>query len=69
MCVCFGSVLVVAPGITFASALCALRIQAVDFGRFTALLPKVARDHGIRLLTVSPSDESLESVFSYLVAA
>ena len=47
----------------------ALRIQAVDFGRFTALLPKVARDHGIRLLTVSPSDESLESVFSYLVAA
>jgi ABC-2 type transport system ATP-binding protein len=47
----------------------ALRIQAVDFGRFTALLPRVAREHGIRLLTVSPSDESLESVFSYLVAA
>ncbi|MFG2528656.1 ABC transporter ATP-binding protein [Streptomyces sp. NPDC048516] len=47
----------------------ALRIQAVDFGRFTELLPRVARDHGIRLLTVSPSDESLESVFSYLVAA
>ncbi|UQX02061.1 ABC transporter ATP-binding protein [Streptomyces sp. RerS4] len=47
----------------------ALRIQAVDFGRFTALLPQVARAHGIRLLTVSPSDESLESVFSYLVAA
>ncbi|KUH38701.1 MULTISPECIES: ABC transporter ATP-binding protein [Streptomyces] len=47
----------------------ALRIQAVDFGRFTELLPKVARAHSIRLLTVSPSDESLESVFSYLVAA
>lgn len=47
----------------------ALLIQAVDFGRFTALLPQVARTHGIRLLTVSPSDESLESVFSYLVAA
>jgi ABC-2 type transport system ATP-binding protein len=47
----------------------ALRIQAVDFGRFTELLPKVAREHSIRLLTVSPSDESLESVFSYLVAA
>ncbi|MFE7324587.1 ABC transporter ATP-binding protein [Streptomyces sp. NPDC057565] len=47
----------------------ALRIQAVDFGRFTTLLPKVAHEHGIRLLTVSPSDESLESVFSYLVAA
>ncbi|MGW9421973.1 ABC transporter ATP-binding protein [Streptomyces koyangensis] len=46
-----------------------LRVQAVDFGRFTALLPRVARDHEIRLLAVSPSDESLESVFSYLVAA
>ncbi|AYG81673.1 ABC transporter ATP-binding protein NatA [Streptomyces hundungensis] len=47
----------------------ALRIQAVDFGRFTTLLPQVAKANGIRLLTVSPSDESLESVFSYLVAA
>ncbi|MGC4947581.1 ABC transporter ATP-binding protein [Streptomyces sp. DT224] len=47
----------------------ALRIQAIDFARFTTLLPEVAREQGIRLLTVSPSDESLESVFSYLVAA
>ncbi|MFE9258477.1 ABC transporter ATP-binding protein [Streptomyces sp. NPDC006879] len=47
----------------------ALRVQAVDFGRFTELLPQVAREHDIRLLTVSPSDESLESVFSYLVTA
>ncbi len=47
----------------------ALRIQAIDFTRFTELLPRVARDNGIRLHTVSPSDESLESVFSYLVAA
>ncbi|MEW1719644.1 ABC transporter ATP-binding protein [Streptomyces sp. NPDC093109] len=46
-----------------------LRVQAIDFGRFTELLPRVAREHSIRLLTVSPSDESLESVFSYLVAA
>ncbi|MFD7503857.1 ABC transporter ATP-binding protein [Streptomyces sp. NPDC059850] len=46
-----------------------LHIQAVDFTRFTELLPRVAREQGIRLLTVSPSDESLESVFSYLVAA
>ncbi|MFD8995181.1 ABC transporter ATP-binding protein [Streptomyces abikoensis] len=47
----------------------ALRVQAVDFTRFTELLPRVAHAHGIRLLTVSPSDESLESVFSYLVTA
>ena len=44
-------------------------MQAVDFGRFTVVLPRVARDAGIRLLQVSPSDESLESVFSYLVQA
>ncbi len=47
----------------------ALLIQAVDFERFTHLLPRVAREHDIRLYEVSPSDESLESVFSYLVAA
>ncbi|MEU6441304.1 ABC transporter ATP-binding protein [Streptomyces sp. NPDC047046] len=47
----------------------ALLVQAVDFARFTTLLPQVARAGNIRLLTVSPSDESLESVFSYLVAA
>ncbi|MEV6103280.1 ABC transporter ATP-binding protein [Streptomyces sp. NPDC051940] len=47
----------------------ALAVQAIDFNRFTELLPRVARDAGIRLYTVSPSDESLESVFSYLVAS
>ncbi|MDI5961973.1 ABC transporter ATP-binding protein [Streptantibioticus silvisoli] len=47
----------------------ALLVQAVDFARFTQLLPRVARENGIRLYEVSPSDESLESVFSYLVAA
>jgi ABC-2 type transport system ATP-binding protein len=47
----------------------ALRIQAVDFAGFTEFLPRVAREHDIRLYAVSPSDESLESVFSYLVTA
>jgi ABC-2 type transport system ATP-binding protein len=47
----------------------ALRVQAVDFAGFTEFLPRIARDHGIRLYAVSPSDESLESVFSYLVTA
>ena len=56
-------------GIEFDEVENALRIQAVDFGRFTAVLPKLAAERGIRLHTVSPSDESLESVFSYLVAA
>ncbi|AUG78746.1 ABC-2 type transport system ATP-binding protein [Kitasatospora sp. MMS16-BH015] len=47
----------------------ALRIQAINFQGFTTLLPKVAQEAGIRLYTVSPADESLESVFSYLVAS
>ncbi|MFI6153815.1 ABC transporter ATP-binding protein [Kitasatospora sp. NPDC051170] len=47
----------------------ALRIEAVNFQGFTTLLPVVAREAGIRLYTVSPADESLESVFSYLVSA
>jgi ABC-2 type transport system ATP-binding protein len=29
----------------------------------------LARDHGVRLREVLPTDESLESVFAYLVAS
>jgi len=46
-----------------------IEIEASDFGRFSEVLPRMARDHGIRLLDVSPTDESLESVFAYLVSA
>ena len=46
-----------------------LRVQAVDFLRFAAVLPRLAREVGARLYEVSPTDESLESVFSYLVTA
>ncbi|MDR3036321.1 MAG: ABC transporter ATP-binding protein [Kitasatospora sp.] len=56
-------------GIELDTAEKALRIQAIDFQGFTTLLPKVARQAGIRLYTVSPADESLESVFSYLVSS
>jgi ABC-2 type transport system ATP-binding protein len=45
-----------------------LRVEAIDFRRFTWLLPRVARDADVRLWEVAPTDESLESVFSYLVA-
>ena len=47
----------------------ALRVHAVDFPRFVAQLPRLAGEHGLRLYEVAPSDESLESVFSYLVAS
>ena len=46
----------------------ALHVEATDVSRFVRLLPQLAARHGIRLYEVSPADESLESVFSYLVA-
>ncbi len=46
-----------------------IEVEASDFGRFSEVLPRLARDHGIRLHEVSPTDESLESVFAYLVSA
>lgn len=47
----------------------ALLVQATDFSAFVHALPEVAARHGIRLFHVHPADESLESVFAYLVAA
>jgi ABC-2 type transport system ATP-binding protein len=46
-----------------------LQARTVDFARFAWLLPQVARRDGIRLHEVHPADETLESVFSYLVAS
>lgn len=46
-----------------------LDVEAQDFGRFARVLPQLARDHAVRLFEVAPTDESLESVFSYLVAS
>jgi ABC-2 type transport system ATP-binding protein len=46
-----------------------MTVRASDYGTFSRALPVLARKEGIRLVQVLPSDESLESVFSYLVAA
>ncbi|MEV1288521.1 ABC transporter ATP-binding protein [Micromonospora sp. NPDC049679] len=46
-----------------------LTVRAGDYGSFTRALPKVALASGIRVRRLLPSDESLESVFSYLVEA
>ena len=46
-----------------------LDVEAVDFGRFAVVLPQLASSAGIRLLEVKPTDESLESVFAYLVSS
>ena len=44
-----------------------LQVETADFGRFVHVVPTVAAGAGVRLFEVSPADESLESVFSYLV--
>ncbi len=46
-----------------------LTVRAGDYGAFTRVLPKVALAHGVRVRQLVPEDESLESVFSYLVEA
>jgi len=45
----------------------ALSIRSSDFAAFTRLLPGIARRNGVSLFELRPTDESLESVFSYLV--
>ena len=46
-----------------------LTVRASDYGTFTRTLPKVALAKHIRVQRLVPADESLESVFSYLVGA
>jgi ABC-2 type transport system ATP-binding protein len=45
-----------------------LQVHASDYGTFTRALAKLAKKSGIRLTSILPADESLEKVFSYLVA-
>lgn len=44
-----------------------LTVRTSELGAFAHALPVVARDSGVSLLEVRPTDESLEGVFSYLV--
>jgi ABC-2 type transport system ATP-binding protein len=45
-----------------------LQVRTSDYGAFCRDIAVLARDNGIRLREVQPTDESLESVFAYLVA-
>jgi ABC-2 type transport system ATP-binding protein len=45
-----------------------LTVRASEFSGFTRCVARVARDAGVRLLEVAPTDDSLESVFEYLVS-
>jgi len=44
-----------------------LSVRASDFGAFALAVPPVARAAGVTLYEFVPADQSLESVFSYLV--
>jgi ABC-2 type transport system ATP-binding protein len=44
-----------------------LTVQASDYGTFSREIAALTRDQGIALRELLPSDESLESVFAYLV--
>jgi ABC-2 type transport system ATP-binding protein len=46
-----------------------LQVRAADYGTFTRQIAALTRDAGIRLREVLPADESLESVFAYLLAS
>lgn len=46
-----------------------VQVQVTDFGAFAVALPRLAKEHAITLREVTPTDESLESVFAYLVSA
>lgn len=46
-----------------------LIVRTSDFGRFILEMPRAAQRAAIELTEVDPLDESLESVFSYLVEA
>ncbi len=45
----------------------ALDVRAADYGSFTGIVARVAQRAGVSLYELRPTDETLESVFSYLV--
>ena len=44
-----------------------IAVRTADYAAFTRALPQVALASGVSLFEVAPTDDSLESVFSYLV--
>jgi ABC-2 type transport system ATP-binding protein len=63
-----GAVLLAAPSV-FGVELDGARmlVRTSDYGAFTRQLPRLAREAGISILELAPTDDSLESVFAYLV--
>ncbi len=44
-----------------------LHVETTDLARLGTLIPRLSRDLGVRITAFRPEDESLESVFRYLV--
>jgi ABC-2 type transport system ATP-binding protein len=64
-----GGTLIARPAVTAVELTRAgLQVRTSDYGAFCRDIAVLARDNGIRLREVQPTDESLESVFAYLIA-
>jgi ABC-2 type transport system ATP-binding protein len=46
-----------------------LQVRTSDYGAFCAQIATITRDNGIALRELLPTDESLESVFGYLISS
>jgi ABC-2 type transport system ATP-binding protein len=65
-----GSVLIGSPAVSGVELTQrGLQVRASDYFTFTRQVAGLTRDHGIRLRELLPADESLESVFAYLLAS
>jgi ABC-2 type transport system ATP-binding protein len=64
-----GSTLIGRPAVTAVELTgTGLQVRTSDYGAFCRDIAVLARNQGVRLREVLPTDESLESVFAYLVA-
>ena len=64
-----GSTLIGRPAVTAVELTgIGLQVRTSDYGAFCRDIAVLARDQNVRLREVLPTDESLESVFAYLVA-
>ncbi len=63
-----GSALIGRPGVTGVEMTSGgLQVKASDYGAFSREIAGLTREQGVQLRALLPEDESLESVFAYLV--